>query len=606
MKINELNTTGSAMPEYGRRANHGIMPKTMMKKKSRKYDTSNRKKDTFTGENAPPPVPVTKKDTALKKQAKHLKMKSVLAPGPLDQMVGPNKAYMDKMDQTQKDANKLSKAAGIDPNLTRNAVAKNISNADPRRMASKFGRNKTENAPGSIAAKINWGGKNKDTKVKKTKSWFQKAKAAVFGEEGIDELKIVKPDPKDTMGIKRNQMPQVATKDYPEFMDYLKDNGAEFKKETVPAKSLKAVQGEFSDQGVEKALRKSKLKKASIVSSDNYIIDGHHRWVAALNTRQDVDIIRVNMPAKELLELVKNFNKTTYKDIYTEKWSKKYKKSINCSNPKGFSQKAHCAGRKKNESVNEGYKLYLERGRTKDVLHITDTSTGHRTEVRGKSNYETKYDPNDRLHKLLDRIGKAANISELLNGEPVGINPNHPDGSDAKDATTKAFNEHGLVPMYSTMKAYGMRKKTTNGQKHFVTDDVDEDTPLSFLKRKASHMVYSGQYERAAKKLHDILTRKYKETGGKLRHALGYYAHMLSRQTGEKLNWRELQQEYLDTYGNMYFEDVTERKLTKGEEKKKEKYVKGMKKAKDDFKKRYGDEAEAVMYATATKMAKKK
>jgi len=33
-----------------------------------------------------------------------------------------------------------------------------------------------------------------------------------------------------------------------------------------------------------------------------------------------------------------------------EKWSKKYKDSINCSNPKGFSQRAHCAGRKKNES----------------------------------------------------------------------------------------------------------------------------------------------------------------------------------------------------------------------------------------------------------------
>ena len=30
-----------------------------------------------------------------------------------------------------------------------------------------------------------------------------------------------------------------------------------------------------------------------------------------------------------------------------EAWSKKYKKSINCSNPKGFSQKAHCAGRNK-------------------------------------------------------------------------------------------------------------------------------------------------------------------------------------------------------------------------------------------------------------------
>ena len=32
---------------------------------------------------------------------------------------------------------------------------------------------------------------------------------------------------------------------------------------------------------------------------------------------------------------------------YYEGWSAAYKKSINCDNPKGFSQKAHCAGRKK-------------------------------------------------------------------------------------------------------------------------------------------------------------------------------------------------------------------------------------------------------------------
>ncbi len=35
-----------------------------------------------------------------------------------------------------------------------------------------------------------------------------------------------------------------------------------------------------------------------------------------------------------------------------EDWSKRYKSSINCSHPKGFSQKAHCAGKKKhNESI---------------------------------------------------------------------------------------------------------------------------------------------------------------------------------------------------------------------------------------------------------------
>jgi len=40
------------------------------------------------------------------------------------------------------------------------------------------------------------------------------------------------------------------------------------------------------------------------------------------------------------------------KEFITEKWTQKYKKSINCSHPKGFSQKAHCAGKNKNnESV---------------------------------------------------------------------------------------------------------------------------------------------------------------------------------------------------------------------------------------------------------------
>jgi hypothetical protein len=33
--------------------------------------------------------------------------------------------------------------------------------------------------------------------------------------------------------------------------------------------------------------------------------------------------------------------------VVNEKWTQKYKNSINCSNPKGFSQKAHCAGKKK-------------------------------------------------------------------------------------------------------------------------------------------------------------------------------------------------------------------------------------------------------------------
>ena len=40
------------------------------------------------------------------------------------------------------------------------------------------------------------------------------------------------------------------------------------------------------------------------------------------------------------------------REFITEAWSQKYKSSINCSHPRGFSQRAHCAGKKKhNESV---------------------------------------------------------------------------------------------------------------------------------------------------------------------------------------------------------------------------------------------------------------
>ena len=42
------------------------------------------------------------------------------------------------------------------------------------------------------------------------------------------------------------------------------------------------------------------------------------------------------------------------KTVKKEKWSKKYKDSIDCSNPKGFSQKAHCQG-KKEETELEKY-----------------------------------------------------------------------------------------------------------------------------------------------------------------------------------------------------------------------------------------------------------
>ena len=55
-----------------------------------------------------------------------------------------------------------------------------------------------------------------------------------------------------------------------------------------------------------------------------------------------------------------------------------------------------------------------------------------------------------------------------------------------------------------------------------------------------------------------------------------------------------------------YAGSLNEKKLTPPEKEKVEKIVKGMKKSKGDFKKRYGKDAKSVMYATATKIAKDK
>jgi hypothetical protein len=60
---------------------------------------------------------------------------------------------------------------------------------------------------------------------------------------------------------------------------------------------------------------------------------------------------------KELNTLVKKIESN---EDMSEKWSEKYKKSIDCKNPKGFSQKAHCQGKKKkvNESETKDLNLY--------------------------------------------------------------------------------------------------------------------------------------------------------------------------------------------------------------------------------------------------------
>jgi hypothetical protein len=58
-----------------------------------------------------------------------------------------------------------------------------------------------------------------------------------------------------------------------------------------------------------------------------------------------------------------------------EKWSKKYKDSIDCNNPKGFSQRAHCQGKKK---IKEGEVL---KGGLSDKMTIEDIAKKHKVDI---------------------------------------------------------------------------------------------------------------------------------------------------------------------------------------------------------------------------------
>jgi predicted kinase len=151
------------------------------------------------------------------------------------------------------------------------------------------------------------------------KNWIENEKSRRGIKEAVelDEFKMKIPGEKETMGIVRDKMPQVAEKDYPEFFKYLKDNGAKLTKKKISAKDLKPIQKEFAKVGVEKSMAKLGGKSKPLISSaDKYIIDGHHRWLAVLNStpKAKMDVIEVNIPMKKLLALTVAFPKTTFKD----------------------------------------------------------------------------------------------------------------------------------------------------------------------------------------------------------------------------------------------------------------------------------------------------
>ena len=123
----------------------------------------------------------------------------------------------------------------------------------------------------------------------------------------------------------RDQLPQIKN-----------ENLANIKhtKKVISVKDIIPVQEERINYNLQKQVRRLANGKYNpiVVDCDNKIVNGHHRYDA---------LLMLGIKEAEVAVLPWTIN------TIVEKWSEKYKKSINCSNPKGFSQKAHCAGKKK-------------------------------------------------------------------------------------------------------------------------------------------------------------------------------------------------------------------------------------------------------------------
>jgi len=106
-------------------------------------------------------------------------------------------------------------------------------------------------------------------------------------------------------------MPQVKTQDLGKALSMVSDK-VKVTKETIPASKLKKSQKElYKDKvkGIANRLNSPKAMKPLIISKDNHIVDGHHRWGAAIyKWGEDVKIpvYRINLSVNNAIKLYKH------------------------------------------------------------------------------------------------------------------------------------------------------------------------------------------------------------------------------------------------------------------------------------------------------------
>ncbi|HBO4142225.1 TPA: PLxRFG domain-containing protein [Pseudomonas aeruginosa] len=114
-----------------------------------------------------------------------------------------------------------------------------------------------------------------------------------------------------TVGIPRADMPQIKAEHRGAMVNFLSARGVQHQEETVPADTLKPTQAEFSRDKVAKAKDFEGGNRSILVSREGNVLDGHHQWMAARDNGEEVRVIRLDAPIRDLVKLAHEFPSST-------------------------------------------------------------------------------------------------------------------------------------------------------------------------------------------------------------------------------------------------------------------------------------------------------
>ncbi|MDQ6226047.1 PLxRFG domain-containing protein [Pseudomonas aeruginosa] len=114
-----------------------------------------------------------------------------------------------------------------------------------------------------------------------------------------------------TVGIPRADMPQIKAEHRGAMVNFLSARGVQHQEETIPADTLKPTQAEFSRDKVAKAKDFEGGNRSILVSREGNVLDGHHQWMAARDNGEEVRVIRLDAPIRDLVKLAHEFPSST-------------------------------------------------------------------------------------------------------------------------------------------------------------------------------------------------------------------------------------------------------------------------------------------------------